>query len=485
MTTEPTLEGQALCDDARPRRSTWAGGLHLSERRIVLLIGDTAALSLALLLTLLFRFPALGISRPCDALALRWWVVLVVLWAPLATTLWAYDLRRAAQALRSATHGAALAGIFSLLYLLVPIYSAPLTRSRLSWFLFCLLAMLGVASWRVLYAKLVSQPTFSRRLLIMGAGQSGRALATALSGLAAGPELLGFVDDDPSLAGQVFAGRPVLATTAELLSLAELHRIDEIAVAIGNPEHISERQLDTLVRCWARGIRVLPLPLYYEEVIEAVPVQHIQNNWYSLVNRQGLTLRRIWQILRRLVDIGVGACGLLLLLPLSPLIALTIYLDCPGPILYRQQRVGLCGRLFWIHKFRSMIPNAERHGAVWAKDSDDRITRVGRIMRKTRIDELPQLWNLLDGSMTLIGPRPERPEFVRQLERQIPYYAIRHSIPPGLTGWAQVRYHYGNSVEDALAKLQYDLYYVKHGGPTLDALILLHTVRVLLQFQGT
>ena len=193
---------------------------------------------------------------------------------------------------------------------------------------------------------------------------------------------------------------------------------------------------------------------------------------------------RTWLALRRLADIVVSVVGLAITAMLTPLVLLAMRLDGPGSLLYRQTRVGQGGRPFRIVKFRSMIPDAERDGAVWADPADKRVTRVGRVLRTTRIDELPQFWNVLVGDMTLIGPRPERPEFVEQLRDLLPYYAIRHSVKPGLTGWAQVSYHYGSSVQDALTKLQYDLYYVKHRGPVLDAVIALHTLRVLVTFQG-
>ena len=255
-------------------------------------------------------------------------------------------------------------------------------------------------------------------------------------------------------------------------------------MAVTEAGEVSGAFLSLLERCWGHGISVRPVQLYFEEITGAVMVQHIGPNLFVLMNGQDACYQRLWGAARRLIDIAVGFVGSLALAPLIPFIALAIYLDSPGPIFYWQQRVGRRGELFWLAKFRSMVPNAERDGAVWAANDDKRITRVGRWLRKTRIDELPQLWNLLTGSMTLIGPRPERPEFVRQLDKVLPYYGIRHSVKPGLTGWAQVRYRYGSNVDDALLKLQYDLYYLKHRGPVLDLLIALETVRVILAMEG-
>jgi len=428
----------------------------------------------------------LGIAPLMWATRLYWWLVLWVLWIPLATIMRCYDLKRLANTAESTVYASAVAGAVGVLYLVVPVISAPLTRSRLAWFSFACLAMLLMGLWRVLYARLVSQPTFARRVLVVGAGEAGQALVQAVDALGTicGVQLLGFVADDPRLQGQRVANRPVLGTYDKLVNLAEQMCVDEIVVS-SDSANLSDKLLAVLESCWGRGVAVIPVQLYFEQITGAVMIQHVGQNLFMLMNERDVCLQRIWDVLRRTLDITIGLVGMCILAPLMPLIALAIYLDSPGPIFYRQERVGYWGRTFGIVKFRSMIPNAERGGAVWAKQNDDRITRVGRVLRKTRLDELPQLWNLLVGSMTLIGPRPERPEFVRQLSTELPYYAIRHYLKPGLTGWAQVRYHYGNSVDDALMKLQYDLYYVKHRGPLLDIIILLHTVRVVLALEGT
>jgi exopolysaccharide biosynthesis polyprenyl glycosylphosphotransferase len=189
---------------------------------------------------------------------------------------------------------------------------------------------------------------------------------------------------------------------------------------------------------------------------------------------------------KRITDIVLGLVGLIGLVLLFPIIALAIYLDSPGPIFYRQERSGKGGKTFNVFKFRSMIPNAETQGkAVWATKDDPRVTHVGKFLRRTRLDELPQVINVLFGDMSIVGPRPERPQFIEQLQESIPFYRARLSVKPGLTGWAQVKYRYGSSVEDALMKLQYDLYYIKHQSLLLDALVILRTVKVVLTFKGT
>jgi exopolysaccharide biosynthesis polyprenyl glycosylphosphotransferase len=189
-------------------------------------------------------------------------------------------------------------------------------------------------------------------------------------------------------------------------------------------------------------------------------------------------------MIKRAMDIVLASLGLLLMAPFFPLIALAIYLDSPGPIFYTQERVGERGRVFRVYKFRSMVPDAEKGRAVWARENDPRVTRVGRFLRKTHIDEFPQFLNILKGEMSAMGPRPERPEFVEELAKEIPFYRVRHAVKPGMAGWALVKYGYASSKEDALLRLQYDLYYIKHWSPWLDLVILLKTVVDTLTLRG-
>jgi exopolysaccharide biosynthesis polyprenyl glycosylphosphotransferase len=490
MVVEERSATPSLGMQCAPARRLASWGLHLSERRVLLLAGDLTAMSLALAGALWLRPQIFGLAFPASPTGLIfvpvWWLVLWAVWMPISIILDGYDLRLAASAPRSATQMASCAGIVSAIYLIVPIMSAPLVRSRLGWMLFALLAVALVGGWRIVYALLFRQAAFLRRALIVGAGASGQELTRVLDaiGVSSGVELVGYVDDNPALVGSSPQGKPVLGPSREMLSLVEEQRVDDVVIAITNWASIRPELMERLMQCWVRGVRVTPMPLYYEQAVGALPVNHLGHNVFTLVGSQGARWHRLWLALRRLMDIVIGGVGLVVTAALSPLIAAAIWLDCRGPILYHQIRVGRSGRFFRICKFRSMIPGAEANGPVWAEADDSRITRVGLWMRRTRLDELPQFWNLLNGTMTLIGPRPERPEFVSELELEIPYYTIRHAVTPGLTGWAQVRYGYGKSIEDARRKLEYDLYYLKNRGPLLDGVILLYTVRVILQMQG-
>jgi sugar transferase (PEP-CTERM system associated) len=204
----------------------------------------------------------------------------------------------------------------------------------------------------------------------------------------------------------------------------------------------------------------------------------------TLIFTEGFRMNASQQLFRRLLSFAVAFTALLICLPFLPLIILAVRLSSPGPILFSQTRVGQRGRLFTAYKFRTMCEDAEAQGAVWATKDDPRVTAIGRIMRSTRIDEIPQLWNVLRGDMAFVGPRPERPEFVQWLSQEIPFYDLRHMIRPGITGWAQVRYRYGASLEETKRKLEYDLYYVKHQSIGLDLLIMFETIKTIILRRG-
>jgi exopolysaccharide biosynthesis polyprenyl glycosylphosphotransferase len=356
----------------------------------------------------------------------------------------------------------------------------------LAWFIFAGTALLLIGGFRVLYARLSRRESLARRVLIVGAGESGRSLADELcaSGSWCGVQLVGFVDDD-RIAGESVAGTAVLGNRYDLVRLVRQHGVDDVVVAITNTDTIHRDLMNALIACLGSGASVVPMPVYYEEITGAIPAQHLGQNLFALVGRSEGVGLRLWEIARRAADIVVGAVGLAVTLAITPFIVLAIKLDDGGPILYRQDRVGRGGQPFRLAKFRSMVTDAEKNGAQWASTNDDRVTRVGRFLRRTRLDELPQFLNLLNGTMSLIGPRPERPEFVSQLTGAFPCYPVRHSVRPGITGWAQVRFRYGSSVDDAMSKLRYDLYYLKHRGPVLDAIICLYTLRVILKMEGS
>jgi sugar transferase (PEP-CTERM system associated) len=273
----------------------------------------------------------------------------------------------------------------------------------------------------------------------------------------------------------------LLGKTQDLLNIVDELQPDLVLVSLRDMR--GAFPADDLLQCRLRGIRVEDWPSFYEKQTGRVLVTGLRPSW--LIFSDGFVKTRMTQNVKRALDVLLALIGLPLAAPLMAVVAAAIKLDSRGPVLYRQERVGQGGRIFVLNKFRSMRSDAERQsGAVWAVSDDPRVTRVGRILRKTRLDELPQLINVLVGDMSFIGPRPERPEFIQMLQRKVPLYMERLSVKPGITGWAQVRLHYGASVEDALEKLQYDLYYIKNLSLFLDLVILVSTVQVVLFGRG-
>ncbi len=321
----------------------------------------------------------------------------------------------------------------------------------------------------------------ARRVLIVGAGPEARAVEQDLASLGFPQfEVVGFfpvghADKDVIPAERQFA------RSARITNLVEALAVREVIVAQWD-QRGGKLPMDDLLECRVRGVPVTDLAVFCERTRGEVPIESLKAS--HLIYGEGFAQGMGRRLVKRSFDFFASAALFMVTFPIMAITAVLICLESPGPVIYRQERVGRGGRVFTCLKFRSMGLDAERNGPVWAAKTDARVTRVGRFIRKTRIDELPQLWNVLRGEMSFVGPRPERPVFVEQLRAQIPFYEVRHSVKPGLTGWAQVRYSYGASVEDACRKLQFDLYYVKNNSLFLDVLILLETVRVVLFREG-
>ena len=323
------------------------------------------------------------------------------------------------------------------------------------------------------------------RVLIVGTGPEALALAADLrtSGRSA-RDVVGLYPSsaDTSESGAAQLGLRLFSRDDSIAGLVSRHRVHEIIVAV-REQRGGAVPMDELLACRIRGIPVLDLAAYSERTRCEVPIDSLKGSW--LVYGRGFVQGHPRRLIKRVFDI-VSSLGLLVMLsPVMLLAAIAVRMGSPGPIIYRQTRVGLGGRVFTCVKFRSMREDAEKDGvARWASENDARVTRIGAFMRKTRIDELPQLFSVLLGEMSLVGPRPERPKFVEELKEAIPFYEIRHTVKPGITGWAQVRYRYGASMDDARRKHQFDLYYVKNNSLLLDLLVLVETVSVIVFREG-
>ena len=321
----------------------------------------------------------------------------------------------------------------------------------------------------------------NRRVLVFGVGEEAENVGRVLRKSDPDLEIVGFYPS-PTDTEVVVPAQVVLSQAMSLSDTAHSLKVDEIIVAV-RERRGGALPLRELLECKLSGVKVLDLASYFERALGQIRIDSLRVSWLIF----GDGFRQSWRraIVKRVFDIVAASILLLLALPLMLLVAILILLEDGFPIFYRQERVGLDGRLFKVVKFRSMRQDAESDGRPrWATADDDRVTRVGRWIRRLRIDELPQLWSVLTGDMSLVGPRPERPYFVDQLTRDIPFYAVRHSVKPGVTGWAQVSYHYGATVDDSIQKLQYDLYYVKNHTLFLDIVILFQTVGVVLTGKG-
>jgi sugar transferase (PEP-CTERM system associated) len=340
------------------------------------------------------------------------------------------------------------------------------------------LLLIAVPAWRLAFNG-INDPHLEERVLILGTGTAARTVAKQIRAQHDfAYRIIGFVSDQPEQRAD--ADGLMLGHAHDLPELIARYQVDRIVV--GLTDRRGRMPLRELLQAKLSGVRVEDAATTYERLTGKILLDELKPSW--LVFSDGFRARRLTRIVKRGLDLVLALIGLAVAAPLMLLTALAIRIDSPGPILYRQDRVGENGRLFTLFKFRSMRADAERGTPVWATDGDDRVTRVGRFIRVARLDELPQLWNVLKGDMSFVGPRPERPFFVEQLAAAIPFYLERHVVKPGVTGWAQVRYRYGSSVEDAIEKLRYDLYYIKHLSIGFDLTIVLDTVKVILSGKG-
>jgi sugar transferase (PEP-CTERM system associated) len=341
-------------------------------------------------------------------------------------------------------------------------------------------ALVGSVVTRLVVVGWISPHAFQRRVLVLGTGSRAASVEDLIRGKDNYTKIVGYLSTQAAQ-NHVDTGR-ILTRTESLLETVTRHRVNEVVIAVRDRRG-GVLPVQELLECRLRGIAITDLASFFERERCQLHLESLNMSW--MIFGEGFRQGFIRETVKRFFDVATSAALVLLTLPIMLVAALCIYFEDSGPIFYRQERVGQGGRVFTIFKFRSMRNDAERDGRPrWAGTNDDRTTAVGRVIRKLRIDELPQILNVLRGDMSFVGPRPERPFFVEQLASKIPYYAARHSIKPGITGWAQVRYPYGASLDDAVEKLQYDLYYVKNHTLFLDIMVLIETVQVVLWGKG-
>ena len=344
------------------------------------------------------------------------------------------------------------------------------------------LALTLMVGWRISIHWFLGHPDFGERILIVGSGKAAVEVAReVLDRPDAGYRIAGFVGTDADLLGKSLINPRVIGLTEQLDEIVKREGIDRIVVAMG--ERRGQLPTSKLLQLSLAGhVTIEEGASFYERITGRVSLSMLRPSWLIFTGRGRQA--KVSELSRFLVHWLVAFIGAVLSLPIVVVTAILIKLESKGPVFYKQERVGKNGRTFVLTKFRSMRVDAEKSGPVWASKGDTRTTRVGRVIRKIRVDEIPQFWNILKGEMSFVGPRPERPHFVAQLAEEIPFYEQRHLIAPGLTGWAQIKYPYGASIEDARQKLQYDLFYIKNHGLILDAIIIFETVKIILFGRG-
>lgn len=454
---------------------------EISERKILLRLFDVLSVLVTLsLVSIIFQFDYFRITSE------HWlWSLVLLLYLNLfANVFELYDLQRAANweiIFKSVLMASAVTVLF---FMLTPYFTPSLPENRLQILFFFLSIALPILLWRFTYINLFSTPRFYKRVLVVGDSFDIRLIADSLQKTDPNYLIVGFVNTD-SNGNHRLEGTNLLRFNVEDLSEAiKTHHINEIVVASGYQKGLMLSLYNQLSALLKQGFPIRDYIQVYEEITHRIPVENVDKHFYRYFPFSRSNQNKFYMLMFRIFDIIVALVGLLFGLLILPFILLGNLLNNKGPLFYRQNRVGKNGAVFEILKLRTMAKDSEKNGPCYAQKDDVRIKGFGKFLRRSRLDETPQFYNVLKGEMSLIGPRPERPYFVNELSQCIPFYDTRHIIKPGLTGWAQVMANYGTSHDDSLEKLQYDLYYIKHRGIFLDLNILLKTLTTVIFFRG-
>lgn len=459
--------------------------LTVRERQTILILGDLFASGISLLLAIYLWAQPDWLRFSLEFVQERipvWFFFLPILWLILLVEL--YDLQRAGK-LSLVIRGLFAASLVCLgLYLLVYFSSEPNSLPRRGVAVFIVSAFIMTLIWRFVYIKVFTAPPFMRRVLVVGAGRSGKILADIVREIWPPPfYLVGFIDDDPAKSEHDINGFKVLGSSDDLHSLIDTQGITDLIFAVNS--NTNPATFQNLLEVQEKGVEIKTMPAVYEEVKGRVPIMVLQPDWLLRSFVDDANTSSFYRVVKRLVDIAGGVLGIAFLAFIFPIISVAILVDSGGPVLYSQNRLGKSGKYFKIYKFRTMFQDAEKDGKpMAAQENDARITRIGKILRRSHLDEFPQFINILRGDMSLVGPRAERPELAEELHQAIPFYRARLLVKPGATGWAQVNFGYASTIEASATKLEYDLYYIKHQNLLLDFSIILRTVGAVFGFRG-
>lgn len=461
--------------------------LPISERRLLLALGDLAAVLASVLIALRVWTWVSGDAFTLGFVLAQsgWFVVLAVLWMLLASANDFFELKVAASRSKTLQRLLLITAQTWVVYVIVFFVSPVGALPRLFILYYGAASLLLIGLWRFTRPFLIGWVSERRRTLIVGANGGAGHILQAIAAEAQDEYDIRGIIAEASQVGAVVAGVPVVGTGADLMNFVLRDRITQIIVT--ESSRLDAETFQAMMDAYEIGISIVPMALEYERITGRVPITEISGDWavvfLTIKNKDGVF--DPFPPLKRAIDVALALTGLACFALAFPVIVLIQRLDSRGPIFYIQERVGRNGRHFKLFKLRSMVPDAEKNsGPVWSQQGDPRVTRFGRLMRKSRLDEVPQLWNVLRGDMSIVGPRPERPEFTERLMKLTPFYRTRLIVRPGLTGWAQVRYQYGSTDDDAIVKLQYDLYYLRHQSLLLDVNIMLRTVRKIISLSG-
>ena len=472
--------------ESKSIRSTFKQRLTPRERKFILISGHIIAVLLALAVSLLSWATEddwLGLSysflleRPDT-----WFYLLPIVWLILMIPLYnVQEVHKVQKSLRIIiTSAVSCIAIYLLIFFIAPAKTLP----RRGVIVFFIAAAVFTLIWRWIFEFFFYVKNAFINTIIVGAGKAGQKIAEIINETEGVPyKVVGFIDDDPQKQGTIIAEYPVLGGSDKYFEMIETYEVTQIIMAISN--HLNDDLLDKLSMSEERGITVTTMPMVYEELLGRVPVHLLNTDWLlrSFYDMSHTSL--FSDIAKRIFDVLGGLCGMVLFVLVTPFVAIATLLDTGSPVFYTQERLGLRGSSFNIIKFRTMIQNAEEDGVARpASEHDSRITKVGSFLRHSHLDEMPQFINVLRGELSLVGPRAERPEIVKELQRDVPFYRARLLVRPGITGWAQVNQDYAAGTEENTIKLEYDLYYIKHRSLLMDLSIVFHTFKAIFGLKG-
>ena len=465
------------------KSSPWQ--LRQGERRTILLVGDFLMAALALVISLYYWASSSRWLTGLEFLEKRpaiWFYLLPLIWIFLMVEL--YDMHRAID-FGQTVRGVITAAIIGLgIYLLFYFTSEPNSLPRRGIASYLISVVVLTLLWRWIFIRIFTAPALMRRVLLVGGGRTGELLLAIINDLWPPPFfLVGIIDDDPDKQGKEIEGLTVVGNHQDLLQVIRDQQISDIIVAISG--EMQGGMFQTLLDAQAAGVEISRMPVVYEELLGRVPIRLLEADWILRSFVDQARASGFYILGKRILDILGGLFGSLVLLLILPFVTLAIMLDDGRPVFYSQTRSGRGGQPYSILKFRTMRNDAEADGRPkWAKEDDERATRVGRVLRRTHMDELPQFFNVLRGEMSLVGPRAERPELVELFQQHVPFYRARLMVKPGISGWAQVNYGYASTIDETIVKLEYDLYYIKHRNIVMDIMIMLRTPSTMLGLRG-